>query len=80
MKTLLCGAAALALLTLPAAAQDNVRSDQTIQPNELAQQQMHALVRLEIIPGATHLFEEPGTLERVSRVASSWFSEHLHAT
>lgn len=39
MKTLLCGAAALALLTLPAAAQDNVRSDQTIQPNELAQQQ-----------------------------------------
>lgn len=51
-----------------------------IELNELAQQQMHALVRLEIIPGATHLFEEPGTLERVSRVASSWFSEHLHAT
>ena len=38
MKTLLCGAAALALLSLPAAAQDNVRSDKTIQPNELTQQ------------------------------------------
>ena len=40
MRTLLLsGAAALALLSLPAAAQDNVRSNQTIQPHELAQQQ-----------------------------------------
>ena len=38
MKTLLCGAAALVLLSLPAAAQDNVRSDKTVQPNELTQQ------------------------------------------
>ena len=38
MKTLLCGAAALVMLSLPAAAQDNVRSDKTIQPNELTRQ------------------------------------------
>jgi pimeloyl-ACP methyl ester carboxylesterase len=33
--------------------------------------------RLEIIPGATHLFEEPGTLEEVARLAREWFQEHL---
>jgi putative phosphoribosyl transferase len=34
-------------------------------------------VKLEIIPGATHLFEEPGTLEKVAQLASDWFSLHL---
>jgi len=34
-------------------------------------------VKLEIIPGATHLFEEPGALEQVARLASSWFLLHL---
>ncbi len=33
--------------------------------------------RLEIVPGATHLFEEPGTLERVCSLAQSWFDAHL---
>lgn len=33
---------------------------------------------LVIIPGATHLFEEPGTLEQVAEEASSWFLRHLH--
>jgi putative phosphoribosyl transferase len=33
--------------------------------------------RLEIVPGATHLFEEPGTLERVSALARDWFTRHL---
>lgn len=35
--------------------------------------------QLEIVPGATHLFEEPGTLEAVARLASAWFSRHLQA-
>jgi putative phosphoribosyl transferase len=35
--------------------------------------------KLIIIPGATHLFEEPGTLEEVARVAADWFSRHLAA-
>ena len=33
--------------------------------------------RLEIVPGATHLFEEPGTLERVAALAVDWFLRHL---
>jgi dienelactone hydrolase len=33
--------------------------------------------RLEIVPGATHLFEEPGTLEAVARLAADWFQHHL---
>lgn len=34
---------------------------------------------LRIIPGATHLFEEPGTLEQVARLAADWFARHLRA-
>jgi putative phosphoribosyl transferase len=33
--------------------------------------------RLEVVPAATHLFEEPGALERVAELARSWFTEHL---
>jgi putative phosphoribosyl transferase len=35
--------------------------------------------RLEIVPGATHLFEEPGTLESVAELSSDWFLQHLRA-
>ncbi len=35
--------------------------------------------RLEIVAGATHLFEEPGTLEVVARLARDWFVDHLTA-
>jgi len=33
--------------------------------------------RLEVVPGATHLFAEPGTLEEVARLAAAWFAGHL---
>jgi pimeloyl-ACP methyl ester carboxylesterase len=33
--------------------------------------------RLEVVPGATHLFEEPGTLDSVAQLAASWFETHL---
>lgn len=36
-----------------------------------------AAARLEIVPGATHLFPEPGALETVARLAAGWFAEHL---
>ena len=36
--------------------------------------------RLEIVPGATHLFEEPGTLEEVARLARDWFADHFADT
>jgi putative phosphoribosyl transferase len=45
--------------------------------NRDAMRQMRAHVELEIVPGATHLFEEPGTLEQVERLAAAWFAKHL---
>ena len=45
--------------------------------NEDAMARMRATVQLEIIAGATHLFEEPGALEEVARLAREWFIEHL---
>ena len=51
--------------------------DVVIELNEMARDQMRCEVKLEIIPGATHLFEEPGALEQVSKLASDWFSLYL---
>jgi putative phosphoribosyl transferase len=51
--------------------------DIVIELNEMARGQMRCEVKLEIVPGATHLFEEPGTLEQVAKRASDWFSLHL---
>ena len=48
--------------------------------NKSAQAELRAENRLEIVPGATHLFEEPGTLERVADLARSWFDLHLRNT
>lgn len=48
--------------------------------NEHAMARMHGPVSLEIISGATHLFEEPGTLDQVAARAGDWFSRHLVTT
>ena len=48
-----------------------------IELNEQAMRHMRAETRLEIVPGATHLFEESGALEEVARLARGWFEEHL---
>jgi putative phosphoribosyl transferase len=50
--------------------------DVVIELNEMARDQMRCEVKLEIIPGATHLFGEPGALEQVAKLASDWFSLH----
>ena len=50
--------------------------DVVIELNEKARAQMRGEVKIEIVPGATHLFEEPGTLERVADLASDWFLLH----
>ncbi len=47
--------------------------------NRQAQAAMTAECRLEVVPGATHLFEEPGALERVSQLARNWFLRWLPA-
>lgn len=48
-----------------------------LQLNENAFTRLKCEKQLEIIPGASHLFEEPGTLEEVARLSAQWFSEHL---
>ena len=53
--------------------------DIVIELNEMARDQMHCEVKLEIVPRATHLFEEPGALEQVAKMASDWFVNHLGA-
>jgi putative phosphoribosyl transferase len=45
--------------------------------NREAMERLEAEARLEVVPGATHLFEEPGTLDRVAELARDWFLEHL---
>jgi putative phosphoribosyl transferase len=45
----------------------------------MAQLPMDTKRRLEIVPGATHLFEEAGTLDTVARLARDWFQGHLHS-
>lgn len=44
--------------------------------NKQALGRLHAEARLAVVPGATHLFEEPGTLDEAARMAISWFEEH----
>jgi len=45
--------------------------------NKEAMRRMQNAVSLDIVPGATHLFEEPGALERVAALAAAWFEGHL---
>jgi putative phosphoribosyl transferase len=46
--------------------------------NAEAQRSLRCPNRLEVVPTATHLFEEPGTLEEVARLAAGWFARHLN--
>ncbi|MFE3453778.1 phosphoribosyltransferase family protein [Nonomuraea sp. NPDC059194] len=54
------------------------RDQQVLALNRAAQQQLHCPNKLEIVPRATHLFEEPGTLQVVAELASAWFVRHLN--
>jgi len=51
--------------------------DLVVELNERAARKLRCPNRLVIVPGATHLFEEPGTLEEVARSAREWFLRHL---
>jgi putative phosphoribosyl transferase len=48
-----------------------------IELNRAAYRLLDCEKRLEIVPGASHLFEEPGTLDEVVRLAIDWFGRHL---
>jgi putative phosphoribosyl transferase len=49
-----------------------------IRMNEEAMERMSAEKELKVVPGAGHLFEEPGALEEVARLAAGWFARHLN--
>lgn len=51
--------------------------DVVVELNREAYAQLRCEKKLSIVPGATHLFEEPGTLEEVARQATAWFRMHL---
>lgn len=51
---------------------------QVIKLNEMAYEKLNCNKQLKIIPDASHLFEEPGKLEEVTRCASDWFEKYLY--
>jgi dienelactone hydrolase len=51
--------------------------DVVIELNQKAYRELTAEKKLLIVPGATHLFEEPGTLQEAARLAADWFKQHL---
>ena len=69
--------AALARVSAPTLLIVGGEDDVVIDLNRAALTQLRCEARLEIIPGATHLFEEPGALGRVADLAGAWFSRHL---
>lgn len=69
---------ALPTVTAPTLLIVGGHDEPVIDLNQQAQTRMQsAHVELKIIPGATHLFEEPGTLEQVERLAADWFLRYL---
>jgi putative phosphoribosyl transferase len=53
------------------------RDDVVLDLNRQAYARLRCECRLEVVPGATHLFEEPGTLQAAAELARDWFSGHL---
>jgi len=68
---------ALAIVRAPTLLIVGGDDEQVISLNEEAMRRMRAPVQLAIVPHATHLFEEPGTLEQVERLALDWFTRYL---
>jgi dienelactone hydrolase len=69
--------AALPLVRAPTLLIVGGRDQAVLGLNERARTEMRADVRLEVVPGAGHLFEEPGSLERVAALACDWLVGHL---
>jgi dienelactone hydrolase len=51
-----------------------------IEMNRQAYAHLRCEKEIEIVPGATHLFEEPGTMDQVAHLAAEWFQTHLHSS
>jgi len=70
----------LAEVTAPTLLIVGGNDDIVVDLNRQAQAQLRCESRLVVIPGATHLFEEPGTLQAAAEAARNWFANHLAAT
>ncbi len=73
----LAGGAALRQVVSPTLLLVGGLDDVVIELNQAAYEVLNCEKALVIVPGATHLFEEPGTLERVAGEASAWFERHF---
>jgi pimeloyl-ACP methyl ester carboxylesterase len=69
--------ASLDVVTVPTLLIVGGHDDVVIQLNRDAFARLKGAKELQIVPGATHLFEEPGALEQVSRLARDWFIRYL---
>ncbi len=69
--------ARLALVRAPTLLIVGGRDQAVLNLNRQAQDQLRCHNRLEVVPGATHLFEEPGALAAVAGLARDWFTEHM---
>ena len=56
------------------------RDEAVLEMNRDAARHLTCEHRIEVVPGATHLFEEPGALEAVADLAARWFLDHLDGT
>lgn len=70
---------ALALVRAPTLFIVGSEDGEVLRANERSMRQMHCVREIAVVPGAGHLFEEPGALDRVSELASAWFLQHLRA-
>jgi putative phosphoribosyl transferase len=70
---------ALARMAAPALFIVGGHDEEVLALNRLAFEQLTAEKHLAVVPGATHLFEEPGTLEEAARLAAEWFARHLRS-
>jgi putative phosphoribosyl transferase len=68
---------ALSRVTAPTLLIVGGKDAQVVSLNEEAYEQLRGEKALRIVPGASHLFEEPGTLEIVGAMAAEWFADHL---
>ncbi|BCL15367.1 dienelactone hydrolase family protein [Micromonospora sagamiensis] len=69
--------AALSRVRAPSLLLVGGRDEQVLALNESALSRLDGVGELRVVPGATHLFEEPGTLEQVADEAGGWFTTHL---
>lgn len=69
--------AALEMVTVPVLLIVGANDPEVLELNRRAERRLRGERKIEVIPGATHLFEEPGTLEQVAELARRWFKRHL---